>query len=249
MKSKEILVIPDLQVPFHDALSLNSVEQLMRDHAWDEIIQLGDFMDFNCISSHNKNNLRAVEGSRLLADYAEGNKILDRWQKLAPKAKITLLEGNHEYRVESYINANPQMAGMIEVPIGLRLGKRGINWVPFWSNNNKTYDVGKATFIHGKKTTDYHACAMAYMYGRNVFYGHTHDIQCYSVQTAGDNNTYVGQSLGCLCEYNQSYMRGSPSKWQQAVTAFHFFENGDFTYNVIRIFKHRFYFDGIEYST
>jgi len=246
VNSKEILVIPDLQIPYQDRRSLNAVEQFIKEHKWDEIIQLGDFMDFDCISSHNKNKLRQIEGKRLLLDYDEGNEILDRWQKLTD-AQITILEGNHEFRVQNYIEANPQLEGWIEVPTCLKLKKRKINWIPFWSEG-KTYDVGKATFIHGKVTTDFHTKKMAYTYGRNIFYGHTHDIQCYSVQTAGNDNTYVAQSLGCLCNYNQQYMRGGPSKWQQAVCVFHFYEDGFFTYNIIRIFKHRFFYEGIEYQ-
>ncbi len=242
-----MLVIPDLQVPYHDRRSLNAVHQMMKDHRWDEIVCLGDFMDFDCISSHNKNNLRAVEGKRMDADYEEGQEILALWRKLCPEAKITIIEGNHEYRVNRYIDANPAMEGMIEVPVGLNFKKYRINWVPYWSTG-QTYDIGKATFVHGRATNDGHAKKMAYMYGRNVFYGHTHDIQTFSVQTAGNDNTYVGQSLGCLCDYKQSYMRGGPSKWQQGVTVFHFFEDGYFTYNIIRLFKNRFYHEGVTYQ-
>jgi len=233
-------------VPYEDKKSLAAVEKLMKE-PWDEIIQIGDFMDFDCISSHNKNNLRAIQGKTIFQDYAYANTILDRWQKIT-RAKITIIEGNHEDRVNRYIDANPQLEGIVEVPVGLRLKERGINWVPFWQDNRKTYTIGKATFIHGNKTTNFHTKAMAQMYGRNIFYGHTHDVQSFSVQTAGDDNTYVGQSLGCLVKYGYGYMRGKPSKWQQAVAAFHFFEDGNFTYEVIRIFKHRFYFNGKTYG-
>lgn len=243
---KTILVIPDLQVPYHDERSLNAVEQMMANHKFDEVIQIGDFMDFDCISAHNKDKLREVEGKRLQYDYDEGNKILDRWQKLH-KGKITILEGNHEYRIERYLDACPQMEGYIEVPTGLNLKKRKITWVPFWSKGT-VYTIGKATFIHGKKTNNFHSKAMAYAYGRNVFYGHTHDIQSYSVETEGDNNTYVGQSLGCLCQYKQKYMRGSPSKWQQCFAVFHFFDDGYFNYEIIRVFKHRFFYAGKTYE-
>lgn len=246
MKQKNVLVIPDLQLPYADFKSLKAVHKLMGDHKWDEVVCIGDFMDFDCISSHNKENLREIAGKTLFKDYEVGNRILDQWQKLAPKAKITLIEGNHEYRIERYLDANPQMEGMVEVPIGLKLKQRGINWVPFWSKGT-TYDIGKATFVHGSAVAQHHAKNMAYRYGRNVFYGHTHDIQCHSVEQAGNQNVYVGQSLGCLC-LPQKYMRGQPSKWQQAVSTFHFFEDGNFTYNVIRIFNSRFYFDGKKYN-
>lgn len=244
---KHVLVLTDTHYPYVDIKTMKAVENLMSDYQWSEVLHLGDFLDFDCISSHNKDNLRAIEAKRLFHDYEAGADTLDRWKKLAPKADFTLLEGNHEYRVERYLDANPQLEGMIEVPVGLELQKRHVAWVPAWSKG-KVYNIGKASFIHGGKTTNFHTKGMAYNYGRNIFYGHTHDVQSYSVETAGHNTTYVAQSLGCLCRYDQPYMRGRPSKWQQSVSVFHFFEDGNFNYNVIRIFNHRFFFGGKVYQ-
>ena len=211
----------------------------MADHKWDEVIYIGDFMDFDCISHHNKNKLREVAGKTIWKDYDVGNQILDRHQKLAPGAKFTLIEGNHEFRIEAYIDANPQMEGMIEVEKGLRLKERGINWIPFWSKGT-VYKIGKARFVHGLYITQYHARKHVEAYGENVFYGHTHDVQCYSKELHGADKTMVGQSLGCLCRYDQKYMKGKPSKWQQAFAVFHFFPDGFFEYFIVRIFKSRF---------
>lgn len=203
-------------------------------------------MDFDCISSHNKENLRAIAGKTIQADYDHANKILDRWQSLTD-AKITIIEGNHEFRMERYINANPQLEGMFEVPRCLHLKSRGINWVPFWSAG-KTYKIGNATFIHGPSSlTGFHTKKAAHAYGSSTFYGHTHDVQCFSVEYADKAKTIVGQSLGCLCD-KQPYMRGQPDKWQLAFGVFHFFEDGYFQYECIRIFKGRFYYNGKVYQ-
>ncbi len=239
---KHVLVLSDTHYPYVDRRTMEAVENLMGDYKWDEVVHLGDFLDLDCISAHNKENLRAVETKRLFYEYNEGQEVLDHWKELAPKAKFTLIEGNHEHRVQRYIDASPQLEGMIEVPVGLDLAKKKINWVPFWSTG-QTYDIGKATFLHGGKTTNFHTKTMAYNYGRNIFYGHTHDVQSYSVETAGHNSTYVAQSVGCLCKYDQPYMRGRPSKWQQAVTVIDFYDDGFFTANVLRIFNHKFIFN------
>src|SRR5207253_4459819 len=110
---------------------------------------IGDFLDFDCISDHNARNLRAVEGATIEEDYRIGNVILDRWQGLCDK--IVLLEGNHDYRVERFIDAYPRMAGSLEVEKGLHLKERGIKWVRSWSKG-EVYKVGKAGFIHGLYT-------------------------------------------------------------------------------------------------
>lgn len=211
----------------------------MADHDWDEVVLLGDLMDFDLISSHNKDNLRATSGKQIRTEYEYGNDFLDELQAKASKAKFTLIEGNHDERIERYIDANPQLEGMLEMEAGLQLIKRKIKWVRFWTKGD-IHKIGKAKFIHGLYTTKYHASKHAEAYGDNIFYGHTHDVQSHSKELVGGDKTIVGQSLGCLCKYDQRYMRGKPSKWQQAFGVFYFLPDGHFTYYVIRIFKHRF---------
>lgn len=237
------IVIPDLQVPYEDKKSLAAVEKYMAAHKWDYYINIGDFMDFDMISSHNKNNLRAVESRRILADYNKGNEILDRHQKIVkknnPDANFVLIEGNHEYRVERYIDALPQLEGILEVEKCLNLKERGFKWVRSESKG-ELFNLGKANFTHGTYVTKYHAAKMVENYGVNIFYGHTHDVMAYPKVMRGKDKTIVGQSLGCLCDYNQSYMKGRPSNWQQAFGVFYFYPNGMFDYYVPRLFNNRF---------
>lgn len=217
-----------------------AVEKYMADHKWDGLLYLGDLMDFDIISSHNKNNLRAVEGRRMSDEYEYGRRFLDRHRKIVGKnTKMVLLEGNHDYRAEAYVDANPVVEGMFEVENGLGLKERGVEWIRTWSEG-KTYNIGNAKFHHGLYTSQYHARKMADVFGTNIFYGHTHDVQAFSREFEGDDKTIVGQSMGCLCEIKQKYMRGKPSKWQQAFGVFHFFPDGFFTYFVVRVFKNRF---------
>ena len=256
-KPQRWLVLPDIHVPYEDKKTLHAVEEYLADHTWDGLIYIGDFMDFDIISSHNKNNLRAVEARRISDEYADGRRVLDRHlallRKRNPAAKAILLEGNHEYRAEAYLDANPMLEGMFEVENGLGLTERKVKWVRTWSKG-ETYTIGNAKFHHGLYTTQYHSRKMADVFGTNIFYGHTHDVQSFSREFEGEDKTIVGQSLGCLCLYRQGYMRGKPSKWQQAFGVFHFFPDGNFSYYVTRIFKHRFVspegrvYDGSDYK-
>lgn len=243
MKIKKAIVIPDMQVPYQDNESLAAVEKYMKSQKFDYYINLGDFLDLDCISSHNKNNLRQVEGKRILKDYEEANKILDRHQKIVrknnPKAKFYLLEGNHEYRIERYIDANPQLEGMVEVEKGLRLDERGFEYIRC-CKTGEHLSIGEANFHHGIYTTKYHTNKMVENFGSNIFYGHTHDIMSFSKVLRGKDQTIVGQSLGCLCQYEQSYIKKNPTNWQQGFGIFYFFPNGFFTYYTPRIFNGRF---------
>ena len=74
----------------------------------------------------------------------------------------------------------------------------------------------------------------------NIFYGHTHDRELTSKVALGRDDTKVGESLGCLCRYDASYLRGRPNKWQQAFGEFFFFPNGMFTRHITEIFDHSF---------
>ncbi len=237
----EVLVLTDLHIPSHDERSLSAVEKLMADYNWKYVLYLGDIMDFDCISSHNKENLRAIAGKTIWHDYEIANEILDRHQKLCPTAKFLYAEGNHEERIQRYIDANPQLEGMIELEVGLKLKKRKIDFISYRSG--KTFKIGKARFFHGIYTNQFHAKKTVEAFGDNIFYGHTHDVQSFSKEMHGDNKTLVGQSLGCLCRYDQPYMKGRPSKWQQCVTVFYFQKDGYFNYYPIRIFDHRFVFN------
>lgn len=240
MTITKAIVLPDIHVPYEDTAALRAVEAYMADHRreWDRVVYLGDVLDLDCISSHNLNNLQAVEGKRIERDYKAAGVMLDRHRKAAPRAEFTWIEGNHEDRVNRYIAARPQLQGMIEVPNALDLDGRGIEWVPFWSKGVKL-SIGKARFIHGRYTNKYHAHKHLERYGDNIFYGHTHDVQNITHEYDDRHSTPAAQSLGCLCG-PLDWMQGAPDKWQQAFATFYFFPDGYFTYYVTRIFKARF---------
>ncbi len=210
----------------------------MADHIWDEVIYLGDLMDFDYISKFSKENIKLLSGKRFKGDYDYANQVLDRHQKLAPGAKFTLIEGNHDWRVRKLIEKDPMFEGLVELPENLRLKERGIKFVPFW-NDGTIYKVGKAHFVHGKYTNDAHAKKMASNYGVPIFYGHTHDVQVYSKVMLGKDKTVQAASLGCLCD-PQAYMRGGPDNWQQCFGVFHIRDDGFFNYYLVQIFKHSF---------
>ena len=230
-------------MPFQDDLSLNALERYMADSRFDEVIYIGDLLDFAQISKFNKGSPQ--EESRLVSDdYKIAGKILDRHisiiRKNNRKAKFTLLEGNHEERIERWLAQNPQVKGLVEVEVGLKLGERGIKWVRAWSRG-ELYKIGKAYFTHGLYTNQYHAQKMVNNYGVNIYYGHTHDHQSFSKVLKGKDKTIEGMSLGCVCEYDQSYMQGRPSSWQQGFGVFYFDKDtGFFNRTFVGIYNHSF---------
>lgn len=232
-----------MHVPNHDAETLAAVEAYISDCKWDYYINLGDFMDWPFLHVKSKEKLREVEGERLAEHYKVGNEILDRHQEACRKhnrnCEMVLLEGNHDYRIEVLIDANPVLEGIFEPERVLEFAKRGIKYV-YSHSKNELFNVGKAFFHHGLYTNKYHAAKMAAVFGVPISYAHVHDTQEYSEIKQGDDKTIAAQSMGCLCKYKQAYLRGRPTRWQQAIGVFWFFPDGYFQHAVIKIFKHRF---------
>ena len=214
----------------------------MEDNRFDEVIYIGDLLDFAQISKFNQGS--PLEESRNISDdYKIAGRILDRHIKIVKsrnkQAKFTLLEGNHEDRIERWLAKNPQVKGLVEVEVGLKLGERGIKWVRAWSKG-ELYKIGKAYFTHGLYVNQYHAQKMVNNFGVNIYYGHTHDHQSFSKVLKGKDKTIEGMSLGCICE-EQAYMQGRPSNWQQMFAEFHFDkETGYYSVFPVKIFNHSF---------
>lgn len=238
-----VIVTPDCQLPYEDEVAMSAVERYAADNKFDEWIDLGDYLDLDFLSRYNIGNARANANKKLFEHYHYGREVLDRRLKILrsnnPDAKYTMIEGNHDYRVESFLDTQPALEGLLEVEEGLELKNKGVRWVRFWRDKS-LYRVGKALFCHGLYTSKYHAEKMVTHYGQNIFYGHTHDVMEFPKVLHGHGKTIVGQSLGCLCKYDQSYIKGAPSNWQQAFMEIWFFPTGEFTYYVPRIFNGRF---------
>lgn len=113
-------------------------------------------------------------------------------------------------RATAYTEKHPELGDSLSVPSNLRLRDRGFTWVPSWSKG-RLYRLGNAYFTHGLSTQRYHAAAMVQRFGVCIYYGHTHDVQEFPQILHGANKTILGKSLGCLCRYDQAYLKGAPT--------------------------------------
>jgi hypothetical protein len=83
----------------------------------------GDILDFNCLSSHKKEARRTVEYATLMAEI-EPSRWLLNW---AATKRTNYLLGNHENRLQSFIDENPLFHGsvlgnfsrLVELPTGI----------------------------------------------------------------------------------------------------------------------------------
>lgn len=173
----------------------------------DKIVVGGDFMNCTAISHWIKDKKRKVEGKRWLKEVALANKELDDLQAICKK--IVYLEGNHELWVETYLDKNPEMEGLIEIQEQLKLDKRGIEFYKY----NQLYPICDNLYAtHGVYTNKYHAIKHLTAFGCSLVYGHTHHPQT-DMLNMKMIHPHKAWSLGCLCGHEPDYLRGRPANW------------------------------------
>jgi hypothetical protein len=121
----------------------------------------------------------------------------------------------------------------------MEYAERDIRYIRSWRDKT-LYRIGNAYFTHGQYHGLNHAKKMVDTYCSNIFYGHTHDVSLSPKAMHGKDKVVVGQSLGCQCKADLSYIMHNPKNWQPAFGIFYFFPNGDFTYYVPRIIGGQF---------
>lgn len=122
---KLALVIPDTHRPYHDKKAYNLMMAVAADLKPQEIVILGDYADFYCVSSHSKDPRVLSILTDEVQDVLDG---LDELDKAFPGANKVFIEGNHEYRLERYLTDKaPALFGVTDTEHLLKLNQRP-NW-------------------------------------------------------------------------------------------------------------------------
>jgi len=246
-KYERWLVLPDIHLPYEDKRTMQALENYMVDvqksrNPFVGWLQLGDLLDLDEISRWNEKYEASIKGD-LANSFNAGNEFLDRHKSIMALSgkpfKMVLLQGNHDFRTVDFGKKYPHLSAHTNYERNLRLEEKGIEFVKCWEDGD-LYQRGNAYFTHGKFLNKYSSFKMVDTFGVCVYSGHTHSVQEFSKSTWGNDKTLVGKSLGCLCAYEQTYMKGAPSNWQQAFAEFSFFKDGYFQEMTTKIFQHRF---------
>jgi predicted phosphodiesterase len=245
---KLVVGLPDLHLPYKPetalAPSAKAAIKWCQDNKPDEIVLMGDFMSFKCISHWDAMYPGRKKNDFLSRDIQHGNYVLDMLQGIT--SKITYLRGNHEAWLDQYRDKDPQARdGIYELESVFRIYDRRIDLIP----ENVEYRVGKSMFVHGHRVGMYHARWTADDFGENVFYGHTHDIQSHSKSKRAGSEPIIAHSCGCLCDENPDYLRNKPNRWAAGFLIMYGRDDGSFTYYVPQIVGGRFIgLNGKEYA-
>lgn len=255
MKAKTTLVIPDVQYPFHDELALKKLIKVASDHQPDQIVQIGDGIDFPTVSRWAKDT--ALEYEQSLQDHIDGFRedVLVPFREAAPAADLVWLEGNHDLRVKDFIKKSaapldPLRA--LDMPNLFELDE--IDW------RYKRGPLRIATnvlAVHGHESGGYCASASAWdakfakRYGseHSVIFGHTHQPFLISGARgfAGNVKPRFTMNVGSIMDPNDAtYVRDGAVNWTMSFGWLE--DNGKEVWpELILMNRRQFYFRGGKY--
>jgi len=209
---QKTILLPDIHHPHYDERVMESVNEFIFDYDPDEIVYMGDQLSLDCISYWNKTKPLLKEGQRLMKDYNNfDSEILKVHENLTRQdIRRTFLIGNHEYRVNNYVEEHPELEEFIDIARHLDLLERGYVIVPF----NAVHKVGKLMVMHGRYWGMYHSKKTVDEFEGNVVYAHVHNPQMFTKISPVDAKGYhMATSLPCLCNIQPDYKRNAPTHW------------------------------------
>ena len=284
-----VMFVPDPQIgyrkyedgtldPFHDEAAIDIHFQLLAyledKYGVDEIIHLGDYLDLPTMGKYAQEEMFAHTVQPAL-DY--GHQLLAKQRATCPNAKIVMLEGNHDCRMQRYVVANamaskgikragatPEDWPVMSLPYLLRLDELSVDYVgaypagEYWLNKS-------LRAIHGTTVRSNGSTASSYINKNphiSTIFGHVHrqEMQYKTVHDQDGPIRSVSASPGCLCRVDgavPSYGSGlsdlgRPVKhwedWQQGVIIGWIHEDGHFQLQPIQILDGWTVHEGVEFK-
>jgi predicted phosphodiesterase len=251
-KTKRAVILPDVQFgyrrdidtatldPFHDEAALAAALKVLQTVEPDLIVHLGDFLDFASFGTYEQEAGFALTVQPALD---RAHRFLVECRTAAPQAKMVLLEGNHDRRLQRAIMRNalaafgirkanaPDSWPVMSVPYLLRLAELDCEYVSgypagiYWIND-------RLACIHGSKVRSSGSTAALVVDDERVsiIAGHTHRIElAYKTRRVrAGARTSLAASPGCLCRIDGAVpsTKGSTDPYGRAVPAVENWQQG-----------------------
>lgn len=252
--TKKIVVISDTQMPYEDRKATKAVLRFIAEYQPDEVVQIGDLMDFPQPSRWSKGSAAEYEGSVFEdAEYAKKNFLTPLRESY--DGPVGVIEGNHDLRPRTYLaKYAPALAesGAFGMETLLDFDGFGVTKLPdfyaFAPNWVMTHGhLGKISLSRIAGNT---ALGAAKKMGVSVIMGHTHrlGIGHHSTGYGGEiKKTVTGVEVGNLMDMRQAkYLDGGTADWQQGFAIAHVDGNHVRT-EIIPIQARKFSVEGVVY--
>lgn len=221
--SKRIVVVSDLQVPYHARKAVKAVIQFINDWQPDEVVLIGDNLDFPQPSRWNKDTRGEFEGS-IYEDVEFFKRNVLEPLRAGYEGPIGSHEGNHDLRPREYLaKYSPALAGTdaFNVDVLCDFDGFGVTALPVF------YDIAPGWIsTHGhrgkislSRISGNTALGAARKFGKSVVMGHTHRQGILSHTTGywgKVSSTVTGMEVGNLMDMKMAqYLQDSTANWQQ----------------------------------
>jgi predicted phosphodiesterase len=212
------VVMSDIHVPFHDERAIEVAFALIEDVQPDVVFIAGDLVDFYSVSKYEKDPVRKLH---LSSELEACRLFLEALRKAAGEAEIVYVQGNHEMRLEAFIQDKaPELTGLEELRFEslLRLEEYGIQYIRGKRNTKTAYvEFGGILIGHfdaiGQQAGDT-AKRLLNKYRQPVVQGHCHRLAMIPY-THPDGTVYWGCESGCLADLDPEYVE--VPNWQHGM--------------------------------
>lgn len=192
--------ISDTHIPFEDVEALDAVYKFIEEEQPENIVIIGDFLDFYEVSRYGKDPSRE---HTFQDEVNKGRSRLEMLRRKAPKSRIMYRKGNHEERLETYLMNNPELSSLDILNVDILLGLDDLDIEYF--DYKDSLVIGKYTVIHG---TDKEGAKLsghsAYTpkgnvekFGTSIIQGHSHRLGSH-YKTDHDGTIREGHEIGYL---------------------------------------------------
>lgn len=251
----KILVVGDAHVSTEENLNrFEYANALIMEKRPEVIVLMGDFITLNCLSFWDKDKRKSMEGRRYQEEIENANKALDLMFKglydelmEARKKKkkryipdIIYLEGNHEDRLNRYLELDPTFDGQIGIIKDLKLIERGIRWIDY----RDYYHFNGIGFTHIPHNAvrpvsgKYHIFKAMDCSIQSVVYGHTHKLETACRHIPGMQHLQQVLSCGGFFEEDEEYVNGMLTNYWKGLVLLNNYKEGRFdieTYSLGRL--------------
>jgi predicted phosphodiesterase len=197
------LVLGDMHFPMHDKTTIELAFKEAREKNAVGVLLNGDVMDM-----FNVTPFRRPPTKEDLADEIECGRSALAWMRSRlPKARFVYREGNHDYRLRSYIIDRAPALFQIEavrLPNLLGLADHGIEWV---QDKAKVY-LGKLITLHGhefRKGEGVNPARLAFLRATATVLVNHHHRSSEHLQRSLDDKHFAAWSVGCACYKHPDY--------------------------------------------
>jgi len=237
------LILPCMHIPFHNKRMLSSILNLISiDIDFVGLHIIGDFVDLNTFSSHDKGKFPAQSGLTYKSEMKSGNDVLDLILDSQDFYDKSYIWGNHEDRFRRYYSDMEHAKRPLQSPtVELNLRGRGFAVHEDWMRDYVT--LGKHLQLHHGQFCGIHTAKMHMdrLRSSNMF-AHTHRIQHYIEGNMGSYNIGFG---GDLSSPAFNYMpRATKSTWQNGCAVVTLDKDGNYFVEQLTFINNHFVYGG-----